>query len=640
MNNVRHAVVGAPRRLRTLLLLLAAILTLAQSGVVQAQTPAQAAPPAPNLAAEALTYGVDLLPDAQKPDERVRNFYARTVAGGDDMQLTTLGNVWYQNWAPDGSAIALVTEGLTLYMMKPDGSDLHRVADGVYSNPFWSPDGRFIAYLGGEGWADKPLPHGDLWLVRVAGGTPYKVAGASGIPSLPAGVAWSPDGTRIAAGFPGHIFDLTRDDTPPADLPGDGKGRWVLGGGWSPDGKYLATSDGNSFGTLTLATGKFTGVLSAKGAPGTIKGGAAWAGGPRRVVLSVSSPGPEGHRVVSADFDGANPKPIWSEPHVANPRKGEISSIGPPGVSPSGQQILIRVSRTTAQGGKLIYTHESWLLRLDGSANTLLIPNSFNAVWRPKTRFPTASAAFYNIWRLADNAVATGQVARPWLWGAKPITHTLEAWSDAPGGQRLVEYYDKGRMEIANPDAERPSASYVTSGLLTRELVTGQVQTGQASFQAAQPAAVSVTGDGSTDNTAPTYATFAKLGAGTDAGKVADRTGQPVSATLALDGGTGEDVGLGAGVRIAHFVAESGHNVPDAFWTWMQKQSDWVGLLGYPISEPYWVRATIAGKPDQAVLVQLFERRTLSFNFANAPEWRVELGNVGRQYYDWRYGAK
>src|SRR5206468_1992205 len=162
----------------------------------------------------------------------------------------------------------------------------------------------------------------------------------------------------------------------------------------------------------------------------------------------------------------------------------------PPGVAPSGQQILIRVSRTTAKAGILIYNHETWLLRLDGSENKLFIPSSFNAVWKPKTRFTAASGAFYNVWKLADNAVATGQVA-----------------------------------------------------------------VGKDSFQAAAPAAVPVTGDGA-NNPAPTYATFATLGAGTDAGKAADRTGQPVSQTLALDGTLGEDAGLGAGVQDAHFVPE------------------------------------------------------------------------------------
>ncbi|HUS14324.1 MAG TPA: hypothetical protein VM536_04810, partial [Chloroflexia bacterium] len=345
-----------------------------------------------------------------------------------------------------------------------------------------------------------------------------------------------------------------------------------------------------------------------------------------------------GHRVFTAAFDGSDPKLIWKVPHVANPRRGEISSIGPPGVSPSGQQILVRASKTTAQGGRLVFTHESWLLRLDGSENRDLIVDSFNAVWRPKPRFASADPAFFNTWRLTDNAVATGQAVRPWLWGSQPIISRQEPWVESPGGNRLVEYYDKGRMEIADPGLARPSKYYVTSGLLAKELVTGQMQIGANATQPLAPAAVPVTGD-SANNPAPTYATFNKLGAATDAGKSDDRTGQHVNATLAPDGTLGEDAGLGNGVLDAHFVPESGHNIPDVFWAWLQKQSDWLPLMGYPVSEPYWVRATIAGQPDQPVLVQIFERRTLSFNFANPPEWRVELGNVGQQYLAWRSGT-
>src|SRR5689334_4230640 len=137
------------------LLLLGLLIPLA--GLVP---PTPAAAQAPNLGAEALTYGIDKIPDPQKPDARVRDFFARTVAGGDEKQLTTLGNTWYQNWAPDAKQIAIVTEALTLYLMSPDGSDLKPLAYGVYSNPFWSPDGRFIAYLGGEAWSAKPLPRG------------------------------------------------------------------------------------------------------------------------------------------------------------------------------------------------------------------------------------------------------------------------------------------------------------------------------------------------------------------------------------------------------------------------------------------------------------------------------------------------
>ncbi len=126
-----------------------------------------------DLGAEIFSYGADQIPDPNSPDNRVRNFYLRTVAVGDDKQITQLGNVWYQNWSPDGTQIALVTEALTLYLMNADGSNLQRLADGVYSNPFWSPDGRFIAYLGGEAWSAKPLPRGDLWIIPRGGGAAW-----------------------------------------------------------------------------------------------------------------------------------------------------------------------------------------------------------------------------------------------------------------------------------------------------------------------------------------------------------------------------------------------------------------------------------------------------------------------------------
>ena len=90
----------------------AALLALLVAGL-GAPRPTGAAPLAagPDLGAEALSYGVDQIPDPQKPELRVRNFYTRTVADATAKQITTLGNVWYQNWAPDGKQIAIVTEG-------------------------------------------------------------------------------------------------------------------------------------------------------------------------------------------------------------------------------------------------------------------------------------------------------------------------------------------------------------------------------------------------------------------------------------------------------------------------------------------------------------------------------------------------
>ena len=65
---------------------------------------------------------------------------------------------------------------------------------------------------------------------------------------------------------------------------------------------------------------------------------------------------------------------------------------------------------------------------------------------------------------------------------------------------------------------------------------------------------------------------------------------------------------------------------------------NWLYTLGLPVTEPYWIIVPINGK-QQTVLVQLFERRTLTFNPANPPASQVEMGNVGRHYYTWRYAA-
>ncbi len=57
---------------------------------------------------------------------------------------------------------------------------------------------------------------------------------------------------------------------------------------------------------------------------------------------------------------------------------------------------------------------------------------------------------------------------------------------------------------------------------------------------------------------------------------------------------------------------------------------------GRPITEPYWANVLVGGTP-KLVLVQCFERRCLTYTPDNAPEWRVEMGNIGQHYYEWRY---
>src|SRR5690606_27562213 len=99
-------------------------------------------------------------------------------------------------------------------------------------------------------------------------------------------------------------------------------------------------------------------------------------------------------------------------------------------------------------------------------------------------------------------------------------------------------------------------------------------------------------------------------------------------------------------------VREKNHRVASVFWEFMLSE----GLVyegdektnaklfvnpfyatGFPVTEAYWTTVEVGGTP-QEVLVQAFERRVLTFTPANSPEWQVEAGNVGRHYYEWRYG--
>jgi hypothetical protein len=45
----------------------------------------------------------------------------------------------------------------------------------------------------------------------------------------------------------------------------------------------------------------------------------------------------------------------------------------------------------------------------------------------------------------------------------------------------------------------------------------------------------------------------------------------------------------------------------------------------------------MVGGVELDVLVQLFERRVLTYTPTNPAGFKVEMGNVGQHYYRWRY---
>ena len=249
-------------------------------------------------------------------------------------------------------------------------------------------------------------------------------------------------------------------------------------------------------------------------------------------------------------------------------------------------------------------------------------------------------------WGPADQPVTDAVVGRTWLWGPEPIATGFEPYLDSPEDERLVRYYDKARMEITNPLEDRKAAWYVTNGLLARELISGEMQTGDATFDFRGSARVPVAGDLG-DPLAPTYSDLRGL---VDAEPVDD----DALLVLAVDGAgrvTTNQALADFGVYAAEYIPDTNHQIASVFWDYLNSE----GLIyqdgelvngrlfdpvffatGFPITEAYWTRVLVGGERVD-VLAQCFERRCLTYTPTNAPEWRVEMGNVGLHYYRWRY---
>jgi hypothetical protein len=250
-----------------------------------------------------------------------------------------------------------------------------------------------------------------------------------------------------------------------------------------------------------------------------------------------------------------------------------------------------------------------------------------------------SDAAFGGVWQRADAPVQSGKTSRSWLWGPNPIRTTVERYEQSPGTERLVEYYDKSRMEITQPGGDRRQRWFVTNGLLVKELVSGKLQIGDAQFEDRAPSENPIAGDPSGDNPAPAYRAFGDVVSLNGDRRAPKAIGADVTATINAAGVVAKDPAMRRPeTRIATYDDNLGHNIPDVFWRYLQAlPDDWVFALGYPISESYWTVARVGGV-DKAVLVQLFERRVLTYTPGNPPGFEVEMGNVGQHYHRWRYG--
>jgi hypothetical protein len=275
----------------------------------------------------------------------------------------------------------------------------------------------------------------------------------------------------------------------------------------------------------------------------------------------------------------------------------------------------------------------------------------------PKAQTPNSppdTSSFQAVWDRTDSLVASSRVKRSWFWGPSAFWTTREIYVDDPTGtqSRVVQYWDKSRMEINNPNGDKSNPFYITNGLLTVELISGRMQIGNDTFEDRKPAQVNVAGDFD-DPTAPTYASF--VGHANAGGDHPDpsKMGQKVTATLSRDGTIGNDPSKSsvAGIDVAYFDDVTKHNVPKAMWDFLNLagpvkkgsqvvnealSTPWFYATGRPISDAYWAKVKIAGRTADT-MIQAFERRVLTYTPSNPEGFRVEMGNIGAHYRDWRY---
>lgn len=193
---------------------------------------------------------------------QVSNLWVKDLETGISKPLTTEGVIYMNpvSWSPDDSFIVYEdtkSEDQAIDVFRVgvfDGSLVNLTDDPLFTDgaPAWSPNGRWIGFHsnreGGEAGTE------DIWLMS-PDGTDFQNLTSSTFPWRDRFPAWSPDGSRIAFYRQGSVSDSISS----ADLPGlwvmnaDGTNQYMLvpfetfasePPVWSPDGKWIAASDG------------------------------------------------------------------------------------------------------------------------------------------------------------------------------------------------------------------------------------------------------------------------------------------------------------------------------------------------------------------------------------------------------------
>ncbi len=176
------------------------------------------------------------------------NLYTIPVDGGEYKQITSGGRPAYPCWSPDGRWIAYVGPEdagngkniTTIFKIPADGGEalkISKISDNVlYAGIDWSPDGKSIACFSKK----TDVSAGTLIVVPVEGGAAREVCRVQDVSSH-SDAAWSPDGQRIAFVSKGKIWVVSANGGEPAEVKTDvdaAAGQLD----WSPDGRKIAFS--------------------------------------------------------------------------------------------------------------------------------------------------------------------------------------------------------------------------------------------------------------------------------------------------------------------------------------------------------------------------------------------------------------
>ncbi len=597
--------------------------------------------------------------------DRGNNLWISQDNGQNARQLTTTGGFNDIAWSADGTRIATVgpyenSRGVFITSSDPSFG-LRPLATGA--KPLWSPDSTRVALIdnGTIKVFDREGTH-----VRDAGVSADVIAWSGNDHQIGyTQIVSNPYGTNCPIRQLGW-FDIVSGET---KLIGQtiGKFAWAGGGNLL---LYVSASDGTikSYDTNTGATRQLSTRLSNPcGGPFfTTPDGSKLifldygAGGHDLVVLNVNS----GKEKVIQNIPIGYPSDTLPESYLTVDTNGNFvyavqtypTTVTRIDLNSGAQSALLSNDYRMFLGFSSDHSRIALIDTPYGKPSVISIRDvatgveaSFNNIgwlsWQSSPITSSAEIAWDRTWAREDQPVASGAVQRTWVWGPNAFATVVEPYANAPNGQRAVRYYDKSRMEVTVPYGDQSTRWYVTNGLLAKELITGQMQLGDNQFVDKGPANIPVAGDPD-DTTGPTYAALKGM-----LNAPATATGTEIRATIDRNGSVTN--GGPGGVHATQFVSETNHTVADVFWNYLNSTGTiWNGsanvdgklfdptffATGYPITEAYWAKVKVGGQVKD-VLIQCFERRCLTYTPSNPSGWQVEMGNVGRHYYLWRYGG-